>query len=245
MFGYGFLAVVLVLYLAAVGLDPLAVGIVLTLTLIGDTIISLWLTTHADRLGRRRVLVAGAALMVLAGVVFAFTSLAAAADPGRRHRRHLADRQRGRAVPGHRAGRPDPDRPGPPPDRDVRLVQPRRLRRDRDRRARRRPAQPGPHRRRNGAGRRLSRDRHRLRGDRPRDGRSGFWRLGAGHRGAAGRGRRPTASGAGSGSADRRASCCKLSVLFSLDAFGGGFIPQSLMAYWFHIQFGVDPALLG
>jgi hypothetical protein len=28
----------------------------------------------------------------------------------------------------------------------------------------------------------------------------------------------------------------KLSVLFSLDAFGGGFLPQSLMAYWFHIQ---------
>ena len=50
MFGYGFLAVVLVLYLAAAGLDPLAIGIVLTLTLIGDTIISLWLTTNADRL---------------------------------------------------------------------------------------------------------------------------------------------------------------------------------------------------
>ena len=49
------------------------------------------------------------------------------------------------------------------------------------------------------------------------------------------------ASGAGSGSADPRAWCCKLSVLFSLDAFGGGFIPQSLMAYWFHIQYGVDP----
>ena len=74
MFGYGFLAVVLVLYLAAVGLDPLAIGIVLTMTLIGDTLISLWLTTNADRLGRRRVLVAGAALMIVAGIVFAFTS---------------------------------------------------------------------------------------------------------------------------------------------------------------------------
>ena len=74
MFGYGFLAVVLVLYLDALGLDPLAVGLVLTLTLVGDTIISLWLTTHADRFGRRRVLVAGAGLMVLAGVVFASTS---------------------------------------------------------------------------------------------------------------------------------------------------------------------------
>ena len=44
MFGYGFLAVILVLYLAASGLDPLAIGIVLTLTLVGDTVVSLWLT---------------------------------------------------------------------------------------------------------------------------------------------------------------------------------------------------------
>src|SRR6187431_1926615 len=74
MFGYGFLAVVLVLYLDAVGLDPLAVGLVLTLTLIGDTIISLWLTTNADRFGRRRTLIVGSALMIVAGIAFAFTS---------------------------------------------------------------------------------------------------------------------------------------------------------------------------
>src|SRR5512147_1035826 len=74
MFGYGFLAVVLVLYLAALGLDPLTIGIVLTLTLVGDTLISLWLTTNADRIGRRRVLVAGALLMAGAGLVFAATS---------------------------------------------------------------------------------------------------------------------------------------------------------------------------
>jgi MFS family permease len=37
----------------------------------------------------------------------------------------------------------------------------------------------------------------------------------------------------------------RLSALFALDAFGGGFIPQSLMAYWFHLRFGVEPALLG
>ncbi|HEX6867456.1 MAG TPA: hypothetical protein VF119_01565, partial [Candidatus Limnocylindrales bacterium] len=45
MFGYGSLAVVLVLYLVAIGLDALAIGAVLTLTLIGDALISLWLTT--------------------------------------------------------------------------------------------------------------------------------------------------------------------------------------------------------
>ena len=74
MFGYGFLAVVLVLYLGAIGLDPLAIGLVLTLTLIGDTLISLWLTTHADQFGRRRVLVAGAILMVIAGAFFVSSS---------------------------------------------------------------------------------------------------------------------------------------------------------------------------
>jgi len=76
MFAYGLLSVVLVLYLVEVGLAEWEVGLLLTLTLAGDTAISLWLTTTADRLGRRRTLVLGAALMVLAGIVFAtFASL--------------------------------------------------------------------------------------------------------------------------------------------------------------------------
>ena len=91
MFGYGFLAVVLVLYLAAAGLDPLAIGLVLTLTLIGDTIISLWLTTNADRFGRRRVLVAGAVLMIVGGGRLRVHELGAAAHPRRRHRRRVTD----------------------------------------------------------------------------------------------------------------------------------------------------------
>jgi MFS family permease len=74
LFAYGFLAVVLVLYLVAAGLQPIGVGAVLTLTLIGDTVVSLWLTTHADRLGRRRVLIVGSLLVVVAGVVFALTN---------------------------------------------------------------------------------------------------------------------------------------------------------------------------
>jgi MFS family permease len=73
MFGYGFLSVVLVLYLVASGLDGVEVGALLGLTLLGDAAISLWLTTHADVIGRRRVLVVGAALMAGAGVVFAST----------------------------------------------------------------------------------------------------------------------------------------------------------------------------
>jgi predicted MFS family arabinose efflux permease len=37
----------------------------------------------------------------------------------------------------------------------------------------------------------------------------------------------------------------KLSALFALDAFAGGFIVQSLIAYWFQIRWSVEPALLG
>ncbi|MGA2317061.1 MAG: MFS transporter [Thermodesulfobacteriota bacterium] len=73
MFGYGFLSIVLVLYLEQVGLSQVQIGLLLTLTLIGDTIISLWITTNADRVGRRRMLIAGAILMVFAGVLFAMT----------------------------------------------------------------------------------------------------------------------------------------------------------------------------
>ena len=71
MSGYGALGLVLVLYLAGVGLDAGQIGILLALTLVGDTLISLYLTTHADRIGRRRTLVIGAVLMAAAGVVFA------------------------------------------------------------------------------------------------------------------------------------------------------------------------------
>jgi MFS family permease len=71
MFGYGLLSVILVLYLVALGIDGVWVGVILTLTLLGDAAISLWLTTHADRLGRRLVLLAGSGLMLAAGLVFA------------------------------------------------------------------------------------------------------------------------------------------------------------------------------
>lgn len=73
MFGYGFLSVVLVLYLSQAGLTETQIGLLLTLTLVGDTIISLWITTNADRIGRRRMLILGAFLMVFAGILFALT----------------------------------------------------------------------------------------------------------------------------------------------------------------------------
>ena len=74
MFAYGFLSVVLVLYLSAEGLSEKEIGFLLTMTLLGDTVISLWITTAADRIGRKRMLILGAILMATAGAVFALTS---------------------------------------------------------------------------------------------------------------------------------------------------------------------------
>jgi MFS family permease len=37
----------------------------------------------------------------------------------------------------------------------------------------------------------------------------------------------------------------KLSALFAIDAFAGGLIVQSMMAFWFHIRFGVETGIIG
>ena len=74
MFGYGLVSVVLVLYLAALHIPDAQIGILLSFTLLGDAAISLWLTTHADRVGRRKVLLVGSLLMAGAGLGFAASS---------------------------------------------------------------------------------------------------------------------------------------------------------------------------
>ena len=73
LFAYGALSVVLVFFLTSLGLSESRIGLILTLTLLGDIVISLILTTQADRIGRRRMLIIGSILMVSAGLVFAFT----------------------------------------------------------------------------------------------------------------------------------------------------------------------------
>jgi MFS family permease len=73
LFAYGMLAVILGLYLAEMGLADTQIGLLLSLTLLGDAAISLPITIIADRLGRRRMLFIGALLMVFAGIVFALT----------------------------------------------------------------------------------------------------------------------------------------------------------------------------
>src|SRR5882724_2751725 len=73
LFAYGSLSVILVFYLVGLGLTTAQTGLLLTLTLAGDIVVSLYLTTRADRIGRRRMLMIGALLMAAAGLAFACT----------------------------------------------------------------------------------------------------------------------------------------------------------------------------
>jgi len=73
LFAYGSLSVILVFYLVSLGLSETQTGLLLSLTLAGDVVISLFLTTRADRIGRRRMLLVGAILMAGAGLAFACT----------------------------------------------------------------------------------------------------------------------------------------------------------------------------
>jgi len=73
LFCYGFLSLVLTLYLVETGLTELQVGLIFAFTLAGDAGITLLLTTHADRFGRKRTLLLGALLMLGAGAAFLLT----------------------------------------------------------------------------------------------------------------------------------------------------------------------------
>lgn len=71
LFAYGGLSVVLFQYLAAIGLRPIDAGLLITSIVAGDTVMSLYLTTRADRkFGRKTTLIVGAVLMAFAGVGF-------------------------------------------------------------------------------------------------------------------------------------------------------------------------------
>jgi MFS family permease len=243
MFGYGFLAVALVLYLDALGLDAVTIGTILTLTLVGDTLISLWLTTRADRIGRRRVLVVGALLMVVAGIAFASTSwvpllilagtIGVISPTGNEVGPFLAVEQAA-------LSQTTPD-------------------------ARRTPTfawynlagyvatAVGAL----GAG---SLAQALLgAGLAPADAYraivvgyalvglamvAAFSRVGPGVEA-------PPATATDDGITRRlglgrsKGIVARLSALFAVDSFAGGFIPQSLMAYWFHLRFDVEPAVLG
>ncbi|MBA4367269.1 MAG: MFS transporter [Desulfobacterium sp.] len=73
LFAFGFMSVILVLFLSETGLSDAGIGLLLSLTLAGDVVLSFWVTGVADRIGRRRMLVFGAFLMAVSGCVFAVT----------------------------------------------------------------------------------------------------------------------------------------------------------------------------
>jgi MFS family permease len=73
-FAYGCSTLILALYFRALGHSDERHGLFMTFTLLGDVIISLWLTSVTDSLGRRRILILGAVLMVAAGSIFAMAS---------------------------------------------------------------------------------------------------------------------------------------------------------------------------
>ena len=73
MYAFGGCALVLGIFLWTAGNKGTQIGTFMTLTLLGDAAISYMLTILADNIGRRRVLMIGSFLMVLAGTVFAFS----------------------------------------------------------------------------------------------------------------------------------------------------------------------------
>lgn len=244
MFGYGFLAVVLALYLAALGFDETQIGFLLTLTLVGDTAISLWMSTHADRYGRRRMLVLGSLLILGAGVLFLLTDrfavLLVAATLGvispsgyevgpflaieqAALSQTVADGQRTRTFAWYNLVGSFATAAGSLVGGGVaRLAQ---------------------------AGGLTPLASYRLV-------LAGYallgavlawqcWRLSAAVEA-------PRVAPVGTTPQRRRFGLhrsggvvLRLSGLFALDAFGGGFVIQSLLAYWFHLRFGADEGTLG
>jgi MFS family permease len=70
-FGYGYLAVVLGLYLAALGLDSLTIGLVVAAAIAGSAAMTIVWSLAADRFGRRRTVMTMALLMGVGGLLFA------------------------------------------------------------------------------------------------------------------------------------------------------------------------------
>ena len=68
--GDGFVSLTLPLYLLALGYDPLQVGLISTATLLGSAALSLTAGLYATRIGYRHALLGAALLMVMTGIAF-------------------------------------------------------------------------------------------------------------------------------------------------------------------------------
>lgn len=72
-FGYGFLSVTLAIYLDLIGFDKISIGIILMATLANGILLTLLSSFFADRWGRRKMLIIFGALMSISGLVFFFS----------------------------------------------------------------------------------------------------------------------------------------------------------------------------
>jgi MFS family permease len=70
MFAYGFLSVILAIYLKLIGFDDFLIGLILTITLLNSVIFTLVVSFYADKIGRRKFLLLYAALMSVSGFIF-------------------------------------------------------------------------------------------------------------------------------------------------------------------------------
>lgn len=73
-FAYGYLSVVLAVYLARLGFGPIEIGLVLTCAIAGSAAMTIVWALAADRFGRRRTVATMALLMVAGGLCFALGS---------------------------------------------------------------------------------------------------------------------------------------------------------------------------
>jgi MFS family permease len=73
-FSYGFLSVVLAIYLSILGFNEILVGIVLTATLVNSIIFNLVSSVYADRIDHRKFLILYASLMILSAAMFFLTN---------------------------------------------------------------------------------------------------------------------------------------------------------------------------
>lgn len=242
LFGYGFLSVVLALYLIDSGFNDVLMGLLFTLTLVGDAGISLLLTTTADRFGRRRTLIIGAILMMLSGVAFILTSnpllLIIAAIIGvispsgneigpflpveQAMLSQLVSKERRTAVFAWYglAGSLATAFGALAGGFLAKLLQ-------------------------SGGMSPLDSYRVVLLGYALIGGMLALVFTGLSRECEAARSAAPSVKSNRIGLHKSRGVIFKLSMLFSLDAFAGGFVLQSFIAYWFHVRFGADEAALG
>lgn len=72
-FAAGIPSLILALFFASLKFPDTRIGVFMTLTLLGDVMLSLLLTLVADKLGRRKILFGGSIMMACSGVVFALS----------------------------------------------------------------------------------------------------------------------------------------------------------------------------